>query len=135
MPMTWVQCPSCGNVGLEFDTEAEEQEFRKTYRSPSVYSAPLRYVSDWGGCNLCSNFVCQDCLKDFRGEPRDWCTKCDKETDDLPPLLPGHPDPRRRLDSVSLMLMGFSIKEASEIIENGYVACAERFGLDEEPDR
>jgi hypothetical protein len=131
MAMLWVLCPSCGRVGLEFESEQEEAKFRKDhpYRGGQP---PLSYCSDWGGCNLCSEFVCQQCLTDFRGDIRDWCAKCDVKTDGLPPLVPGHPDPRRGLSIVSLYLLGYSEDEAQTILREGAAACIEHYGLSTE---
>lgn len=101
MAMTWKICSGCSNkVGLVFDTDKEENQYRREHPYQKV-----AYASDFGACNLCMDFVCRECLTDYEGNSREWCTRCDRETDSIPPLTRDHPDPRRRLSPFSDILM------------------------------
>ena len=92
--LSWIVCPSCGSVGLVFDSEEEENAFRQSNLKLSEH----KYASTFGACNICSNFTCQYCLTDYKGKSREWCTKCDRETDpEEPPFTTNHPDLRRSI--------------------------------------
>jgi len=105
----WVMCPSCGAVALSDDGHipnnwpAPEIEYTSTGRFRRLLRKG-RYIAEqhFMACNICMEFVCPTCLTDHEGNLMEWCIACETKEKGL---RVDHPDPRLRIDAVSLTLL------------------------------